>query len=380
MPSTSATLAPSRDDEAPNGAQDLKHEGVESKDTYTRSSIHLAIVKKESRPLVSNRLTLFSLPGELRNTIYHLALSTSYQRVPLNPAYNGRSELFASLLQTCSAIYHEARSYMTEQQTLYIPVMCGMDWTYGEPTAEYGLTRATKDTIVAALGEFVDVHFHLHIELLDKEEYDPNALLKSLAQATEVFSKPSFDLYVAHGLRKRRAMVHLDHLLSLWPKLFASHNSVDFEVLQRVMDRMGDDKMTDWELRYYVATGQAGQSSTYGHCNSPAAIRDAELAQLRYHAQLHGNIKIVAEIYGDDTTWAYGDKVQSVTRHRTPVTEFWPNVHFDGSRYAFVTYDDFQSTYPDTMPLENFDDEVLQAAQEDRARRRRWVFGQSWVV
>ncbi|KAH7067871.1 hypothetical protein FB567DRAFT_457812 [Paraphoma chrysanthemicola] len=192
----------------------------------------------------------------------------------------------------------------------------------------------------------MDVHLHLHIDLLEKEEYDPFALLKSLAQAVEAFSKPSFDLYIAHGLQTRRAMVHLDHLLSLWPKLIGTHNSVDFDVLQRVMDRMGEDKMTDWELRYYVATGQGGQSSAYGHRNSPTAIRDAELAQLRYRAQQYGNIKVMAEIYGDDTTWAYGDKVQSVTRHRTPVTEFWPNVHFDGSRFDFVTYDGFQSTYP----------------------------------
>ncbi|KAH7067870.1 hypothetical protein FB567DRAFT_599281 [Paraphoma chrysanthemicola] len=91
MPYASATPTPSRDQEALNGAQDLDREGVEPKDVTARSSIRLVIVKKEPHPLVPNRLTIFTLPGELRNTIYHLVLSKSYQRVPLNPAYNGLS-------------------------------------------------------------------------------------------------------------------------------------------------------------------------------------------------------------------------------------------------------------------------------------------------
>tara|TARA_R110002003_G_scaffold1519_3_gene23191 strand:- start:2589 stop:3704 length:1116 start_codon:yes stop_codon:yes gene_type:complete len=306
----------------------------------------LPITKKEARPLVRGRSTFFSLPGELRNHIYHLALDKAYQRVPLNVAYNGRADPFVTLMQTCSAVYHEARSYMVEQQTAYIPVMAGMDWTYGEPAPDYGLSRATKDTTVSALTDFMDVHFHLHIDLLHKDEYDPYALLTSLAQAIKVYTPRSFELYLAHGLGKRRAMIHLDHLLSLWPKLFDSRNCISFWSLPGFLDLIAEDKMTEWDVRYYVATGQAGESIAYGHCKNPADIRDTELVQLRYYTHRYSNIKIMAEIYGDHTTWEYGDAVRSVTRHRTPVSEFWPNVHFDGSRWYFTTYDDFEMNYP----------------------------------
>jgi hypothetical protein len=74
----------------------------------------------------------------------------------------------------------------------------------------------------------MNVHFHLHIDLLHKDEYDPDALLTSLAQAIKVYTPRSFELYLAHGLGKRCAMIHLDHLLSLWPKLFDSRNCISF--------------------------------------------------------------------------------------------------------------------------------------------------------
>jgi hypothetical protein len=31
---------------------------------------------------------------------------------------------------------------------------------------------------------------------------------------------------------------------------------------------------------------------------------------------------------------------------RTPVTEFWPNLHFDNIRASIVVYDDFNANYP----------------------------------
>jgi hypothetical protein len=100
-------------------------------------------------------------------------------------------------------------------------------------------------------------------------------------------------------------MVHLDHLLSLWPKIFGYHNCVRIGTFQWLIDLMGEDKMTDWELRYYVSTGQADKASEYGNCESPEAIRDAELAQLRYHAKQHDNITVLAEIYGENTAWVW---------------------------------------------------------------------------
>jgi len=336
-------------------------------------AVRLDIATKDAKPLLPNRLTFFSLPGELRNEIYRLTLEKDYQRVPVDPCYLNRPDPYVALLQTCSAVYFEARSYMVEKQTAYIPVMPGMDWRYGEPEEEYGYSRATKDTTVCALTDFMSVHFHLHLELLRKEDYNPDALIGSLAQAIKVCTPHSWDLYLKHGLGKRRAIVHLDHLLSLWPKLFGGHNCVRVGTFQHLIQLMAKDKMTDWEIRYYVSTGQNDGRSTYGNCHSPDAIRDTELAQLRYYALEHSNITLKAEIFGEDMSWTYGDKVQCVTRHRTPITEFWPNLHFDPSRYDIITYDKFKQNYPENMPIEEFDDEVLEAGQKDRERRQTWM-------
>jgi hypothetical protein len=303
----------------------------------------IPIVLRDAKPLNPSLPTFLSLPGELRNQIYHLALEKSYQRVPLNPFYLNKPDPYIALLRSCSAVYDEARSYIVEQQTAYVPVMPGMDWSYREPTKEYGLP---KHTAVCILTDFMSVHFHLHIDLLYKAGYDPKAVLTSLAAALKVYMQHSWDIYLKHGLGKRRAVVHLDHLLSLWPKLFASDNCVPIGALQRLVSLMAKDQMTDWEIRYYIGTGQAREEIKYGKCPCPEEIRDTEIAQLRYYASAHDNINVMAEVYGENTTWEFGDKLKAVTRTRTPVTEFWPNVHFDVGRYEITAYKFYHNNYP----------------------------------
>jgi hypothetical protein len=95
------------------------------------------------------------------------------------------------------------------------------------------------------LTDFMSVHFHLHLDIMQRWEYAPHALLHSLAQAIKVYKPHSFDLHLKHGLIRRRAMVHLDHLLSLWPKIFNYHNCVRIGTFQWLIDLMGEDKMTD---------------------------------------------------------------------------------------------------------------------------------------
>ncbi|KAF1943969.1 hypothetical protein EJ02DRAFT_432753 [Clathrospora elynae] len=105
-------------------------------------------------------------------------------------------------------------------------------------------------------------------------------------------------------------------------------------------------------------------------------IRDTELAELRGYARRseHGNITVVAEMLGEKSKlWEFGVELQSVTRHRTPATEFWPNTHFDPGRYDFSKRGHFKIYYPKHMPLENFDDEALKATQRDRKRRAEWM-------
>jgi hypothetical protein len=301
------------------------------------------IALRDAKPLNSSLPTFFSLPGELRNQIYHLALEKSYQRVPLNPFYFNKPDPYIALLRSCSAVYDEARSYMVEQQIGYTPVLPGMDWSYGEPAEEYGLP---KHTAVCILTDFMSVHFHLHIDLLCKADYDPEAVLASLAAALKMYMQHSWDIYLKHGLGKRRAVVHLDHLLSLWPKLFSSNNCIQLGALQHLVSLMAKDQMTDWEIRYYVGTGQAGKGIEYGNCSFPEIIRDTEIAQLRYYASMYDNISVMAEIYGENTAWEFGDKLKAVTRMRTPVTEFWPNVHFDVGRYEITAYDFYRHNYP----------------------------------
>ncbi|KAH3912391.1 hypothetical protein HBI56_204480 [Parastagonospora nodorum] len=363
---------------------------IEHCDTRREPTERLTIAVQDALPLVADKPTLFSLPGELRNAIYHLALDKDYQRVPLNPVYLNKPDPYIALLQTCSAVYHEARSYMVEKQTAYIPVMPGLDWSYGEPAADYGLSRATKDTTICALTDFVSVHFHLHLDLSPEEDYSPEGLLDVLAQAIEIFASHSWPLYLKHNLCKRRAVVHLDHLLSLWPKLFSNQNCIDIGALQRLIELMARDKMTDWKMRYYVATGQANTQIAYGYCHR-YNIQDTELAQICDYARPYSSIKVFAEMYGENTAWDYGDATGCVTRMRTPVTEFWPNLHFDAHRYPSVLLGSFRFEYRSkfetslhgidppanlskgNMLIDHFDEEVLQARHARGGGCKLWL-------
>lgn len=149
----------------------------DERDTQPAPAARRNIAHKAHQRADRDKLTVFDLPRELRNRIYHYALAIDYQRVPLNPFYLNKPNPAVSPLLVCSAIYHEARSYMTAHQTAYVSVLDGLDWTYGKPALDYGLSRATKDTTVCALMEFKSVHFHLHLDLLYKQEYSPPSLL-----------------------------------------------------------------------------------------------------------------------------------------------------------------------------------------------------------
>lgn len=337
----------------------------------------LTIVEEDAKALVPGRKTFFDLSGELRTQIYGLALDKQYQRVPLNPYYLNKPDPFIALLQACSQVYKEARSYLTEKQAAYVPIMAGMQYNYGDVLDEdYGLSKETTDTIAASLTEFMEVHFHLHIDIMlnigsrylsdDEEdddsnntrlldangkEWDISTLLEPLHQAIKNYTPHSWDLYLKHELGKRRVTIHLDHLLSLWPRISKDHPCVPIAAMRDLVDLMAKDTMTDWQIRYYVPTGQCGVDVRY-RCtfnnNMANAIRDTELAQLRNHANTCGyrNITIVVEVYGENTDWEYGDKSGSVTRQLTPATEFWPNMHFDPWKYKIVRGFHLNRSYP----------------------------------
>jgi hypothetical protein len=178
--------------------------------------------------------------------VYRLDLAKDYERVPLNPYYLNKPDTDITLLQASSAVYCEARSYLTEHQTAYIPGMPDMDLSYGEPTAEYRLPQAIKDTVVCAMTDFTSVHFHLHIDPLRREEYVTPAVLASLATALKVYMSRSWPLYLERGLRMRRAVVHLDHLLSLWPKLRHCYcDCVPISTFHDLVNLIAQAKITD---------------------------------------------------------------------------------------------------------------------------------------
>ncbi|KAG9193679.1 hypothetical protein G6011_03714 [Alternaria panax] len=356
----------------------------------------LPIVIKHAKSLVPGRKTFVDLSGELRNRVYDLALDKQFQRVPLNRYYLNKPDPFIALLQICSQVYQEARSYLIEKQVAYVPVMAGMQFHYGgELKTDYGLSKGTTDTIAASLTDFMNVHFHLHIDILEQKVsgggahcsenlhdvngkvYNPATLLASLHQAIQQYQQQSWDLYLKHGLKKRHATVHLDHLLSLWPKISCEQPFVPIAAMRDLVNLLAKDTMTDWQIRYYVPTGQANKPVQYGldDYELSKVIRDADLAQLHSRANTcgHGNITIVAEVYGENTEWVYGDNTGCVVRHRTPATEFWPNMHFDPSRYRFRGGDNVQRSYPEHMPFENFEEDALLATQRDRERRRLWM-------
>lgn len=315
-------------------------------DLATRLKERLIITPKDAHKFRNACHFIFDLPGEIRNIIYTYALAQSFQRVPLDTNYRGSRDWSTSLLLTCSTIYHETRSYIAEKQTVYIPVLTGTNWRYGDLVPNYGFTLATKDTIVCSLTDFHNVHFHLHIDPLECSRFDPQKLLKILISALGKFLASSPTLYINRNLEAaRRAVIHLDHMLSLWPKILKGANCLTWESIRHLIDFIAQDKLTIWEIRYYLPTGQAGVAVEYGSCELLEDVRDIELSQLRYHANQYDNVFVMAEIYGDDTSWELGDRVGCAVRMRTPATEFWPNVHWDPSEYSIVTYKDFRKVY-----------------------------------
>jgi hypothetical protein len=313
----------------------------------------------------------------------------------LNPFHPNRPNPYVALLQTCSQLYSETRSYLVGHKTAYIPVIAGMDYSYGPPDETYGLSRESKDTIAASLTDFMSVKVHLHVGLLPgQERYSVYELLDSLIKAIAKFQTRSWDLYLKHNMGNRRVIVHLGHLLSLWPNMYAGQNCVPVGALRALVDLLARDKMKDWELRYYVPTGQRNSTVVYGNSREEVAedVRDGELAQLRYDAKLsgHDSITVVGEMYAGEKEWGCGDKTGAITRNRTPASEFWPNMHFDPSRYDISKRERFVKTFPgkssfsltlfqwltrnaERMPVEYFDDEVLAATQATREDRKRWM-------
>ncbi|KAI2476590.1 hypothetical protein Ptr902_11937 [Pyrenophora tritici-repentis] len=323
---------------------------------------------KDAKPPFPSRATFLFLPGELRNKIYALCFDVEHSRVPLNPFHLNKPDQYIALARTYSQMYGEVRGYMTENQAAYIPVMVGMNFDYEDKLDdEFGLTIETKDTIAAALTEFANVHFHLHVDLIAGENsYDPRLLLASLHRAIETFQSQSMRMLLRSSIHsRRRATVHLDHFLSLWPKLHPVNEGVPGGELGELVELLAKDRATDWEIRYYIPTGQGSTTTTYGNYRYDGVmIRELELTQLLncVRQSRHGNISVIVEMYGEHTTWNYGDKTGCVVRHRrTPAIDLWPNLHSDPALYDSKEDLQLLKLCPTTFSSSNFDPETLDA-------------------
>ncbi|KAF2690921.1 hypothetical protein K458DRAFT_288840, partial [Lentithecium fluviatile CBS 122367] len=92
--------------------------------------------------------------------------------------------------------------------------------------------------------------------------------------------------------------------------------------LRRIARLMGEDKHTEWELRYYVYTADQARA------NSDSTDWDGhfcdELDSITNACKKYKNIKVVgAEVYGE-LEWSLESKRENVTRVITPSNTLWP--------------------------------------------------------
>ncbi|KAF2790407.1 hypothetical protein K505DRAFT_199687, partial [Melanomma pulvis-pyrius CBS 109.77] len=253
--------------------------------------------------------TLFDLPGEVRNEIYTFALPMHKEQVPLNRLYKGELNTHIQLLQTCTQVFDEARRLMAATSTAYIPVMPGMDWTFGPPKEDGKVPAEVKATAMQALAEFTTVHFHLHTEAL--YSCSSRRVLKSLEAALGIFVANSAAVSARLDNKKRRAIVHLDLFLPAW----SCSRAYVIGSFDPLFDIMAGDCNTVWDIRYYVPR--------------PYRWLELDLAQLAGYCTRYGQTHFVdmtvqAERYGD-YEWEEGTVPEGVKDVPTPVSEFWPN-------------------------------------------------------
>lgn len=267
---------------------------------------------KEARPARFGS-TFFRLPGELRNDVYSVVLGADHEQVPhhaVSPIV--RNNNFA-LLQASSQIYYEARGMLTNLTLAYVPVMRGVEY---DCNGFKSLEPICESTITRALQEFVNVHFHVHLDSDYREEFlVKKDVLDPLYKALMVFMKHSQDVSKKHQWRRRRGILHLDHFI-YW--ITWINGNYPIGVYRDLVDLIKADTNTKWEIRFYVATGtqQIPEDSVYWQ---------ADLAELKAYCKDHEHIDVIAEVYGE-RRWAIEDTLPEVTRDIMKCSPIWPSV------------------------------------------------------
>ncbi|KAF2256154.1 hypothetical protein BU26DRAFT_574079 [Trematosphaeria pertusa] len=237
---------------------------------------------------------LLSLPGELRNLIYHytLNISTPSQpttRIPyaLPSNENEHRNQGLGLLQANQQITAESRSLIEALDTAYIPVTGRIP--YGQMIEQVLTTGPSSlpsidSTLLAGLTSFMSVHIHLHTGFLPgnpSPRLDPASafLYGRLRQVLIIFSAASAALSAKHDGKKRRA-----------------------------------DQHTEWELRYYVYTSDQAREEVYWP-TWDEGLRE-ELDVVVEICAPFENVSVRAEVYGEAEWSVEGERVE-VTREIT---------------------------------------------------------------
>ncbi|KAJ4365132.1 hypothetical protein N0V83_008750 [Neocucurbitaria cava] len=278
-----------------------------------------------------------SLPPEIRNKIYTSALDigslpASRTRVPHNSELPNGERRSANVLCLCKQISVEASSLAEAFDIAYIPVLSSIN--YAELISNVmrhgpSSLSSIQRTILAGLAIFKHIHLHLHIgyrmssDVSDEEPYlDTRAAYTygRIRQALLIYTCAS--TFISQGLGKgsikRKTIVHFDHLFSDWCHMLVMADCYKFKHLARIM---GEDKHTDWEVRYYVHTGGQVKErywSLWDRCLT------MHYESLEKECSNFPNIKLVAEVYGEKT-WSLEGKAAGATRSITPSSTLWPS-------------------------------------------------------
>lgn len=266
---------------------------------------------------------LVRLPPELRNEIYELVLDLDGEHTPVIEGfgYQGRDGNWASaqtdanfrLLGVDMLIYLEAYSLMASKTQICVPIHRSINY-HPDP-------HTSKETTVSrALKEFMNIHFHLqfdHDVLPDSREaywYDASSMngkFEELFDALKVYMSSSQAVSKKHQWIRRRATVHLDHIFNRSPS--GGHGArYSIGALQDLVQLISWDINTEWEIRYYIFTGDEGDGSPVDDTHF-----EGDLALVEAYCRDYDHVSVKAEVYGTEK-WEMEGELTNVVRVDKP--------------------------------------------------------------
>jgi hypothetical protein len=274
---------------------------------------------EEAPRYVSIHNPLLLLPAEIRNEIYRLVLDMNREHAPLLHGRGEQKNRKFDLLQADRIINLEASSLMAYETPIYLLI---------DRTVNRYLPNSTSkkaNTISRALKDFMNVHFHLYFDPLltapppkpgykCPTEYDMRAKLdEALFDVLKVYMASSQAVSKRHEWKRRRATIHLDHLLSGWPSA-ALYVPYAVGALEDLIELISGDVNTSWEIRFYVCTtAPVHVRAGYWEKNMAMELRETDLALLEAYCSKYDFITVKAEVYGPNK-WEMENKSDNVIR------------------------------------------------------------------